>query len=188
MTEVTSGDTSAGALEEFRVLRNEILAILQTLQQLLVFQLTVTGAILSFSLLNSQFSYSLLFVPVTSFILFAHYRAQYSGLDAISKYVQTELAPRVPGGLGWEDWRRINSRQGPRSTGDWILATSLAFPGIALAALAWSFPATFIGMAGGYPTSAWIVYGLWTTGALLTLASMVQAVRFGIHRRRPLQS
>ena|SRR5437868_469597 len=58
----------------------------------------------------------------------------------LGTYIMTELNPRVPGGLKWEEWHR--NRRGYRNpfTVSWLAPLPVVFPGVSLLALAWVVP------------------------------------------------
>jgi hypothetical protein len=143
-------DTEASAFAEYTVLRQEIADRIGRQHTILTLQLTVAGALYSFALAQSGHLKFLLIVPFTTYMLFFRLAEQYYGIRDASLYIREELSPRVPGGFGWEEWRRGKSVRPGSASGRPIRVVLdgspiiISFPVVSAAALVWAIPFTFI--------------------------------------------
>jgi hypothetical protein len=71
-------------------------------------------------------------------MLCARYVEQQYGLQRAARYMKDELAPRVPGGLGWETWQLANDRFVRGSMIRRINALMIMFPAVGLCAVVWT--------------------------------------------------
>jgi hypothetical protein len=151
---MTSGNDEApahiGPLAEFVALRAEIERRATIQWHVLALQIAVAGAVFGFALAGPRREVLLLAIPVATYMTFGHYIAQIRIIDLISRYIQTDLSPRVPGGLRWESWQQDNSSQ----MGLGLLAKAhfqgVIFPGVsALAVCAFLITAAQNDLAAG---------------------------------------
>jgi len=103
--------------------------------------LTATAVIFSFALTRKELVGLLLVVPVIAYVLLGRMTAQHFADLQIGTYIASELSPRVPGGLAWEDWTRRHKRPGRWL--NWLLPLLLTFPGGGTVALAWTYRYVF---------------------------------------------
>jgi hypothetical protein len=136
-------DEHEGPLAEFVALRQEIERRNLVQHALFVFQLTASGAIISFALAGSGHTEFLLIIPISTYMLCARYVEQQYGIQRVARYIKDELSPRIPGGLGWETWQLANSRFVRGSTIRRINALMIMFPAIGLCAVVWTTGTVF---------------------------------------------
>lgn len=132
---MTETDLQA-VLAEYQSLRAEIDSRAKFQQQILGLQLTLTSAIVAFGLSRPGLVGVLLIVPLSSYLLCGRYVGQRTAMRWMTRYIDEELAPRVPGGLGWGAWSQANRR--PARLLDWFLPLLVCFPGASLLALGWT--------------------------------------------------
>jgi hypothetical protein len=143
---------SDGPQAEFTALRAEILQSQQMLWNSLALELTATGVIFSFSLSNKSRVPFLLILPVVTYALTNVYASNNNKLILIGSYIKEKLSPRMPGGLGWEEYLDDRSRSdhaeitGPSGRIRYYLPFPYIFLAIPLAALAWTVPYISSGM------------------------------------------
>lgn len=75
-------------------------------------------------------------LPLISYILASRYFLHHDAIDKMSKYICTELSPKVPGGLGWEKWVK-DRRRDRRYRWLFLHPIRVLFPGVGAVALAW---------------------------------------------------
>ena len=169
-----SSDLSLGPLAEFTALREEIDSQSKAQLQLFVFQLTFTGAIVSFSTSTVSRVALMLIVPITTYLLCARIASLDENISNIGRYIRDELGPKVPGGLGWEHWWRERVPRFHTPAG-WLVPMLLAFPGAGLFALIWAFASVFF-----EPQTVAARIGLiflWTGGLVLVAETTRKLIR-----------
>jgi hypothetical protein len=158
----------AGALAEFAALRIEMDARAKFQQQILVLQLTLVSAILALGLSKPVPIGILMAIPLASYLLCGRYVGQRTSIQRIARYINEELSPRVPYGLGWDAWCTDHRR--PERLVDWFIPLLIAFPGASLLALGWTFDLVFLSDGRSALETGGI--GLvWFVGACATLMS-----------------
>jgi hypothetical protein len=158
-----------GPLAEYVALRQEVTARLGFMHQLMALQLTITGTIAAVSFAASGRSDLLLMLPWTSYLLCGRYISQEYGIDRIGEYNRRHLAHIIPGSLGWEKWMVDHPRRFTML--GWRIPLIVAFPGVAIFALALSAKPAF-----GVRHYSIIAVGLiivWIVGLILTILSTV---------------
>jgi hypothetical protein len=132
-------DGAEGPLAEFAALRAEIDRRSTSQLNVLLFQLTSAGAVLSFSLASpGPRSFFLLTLPITSFLLGTRYVTIGAGIELIGDYIRINLSPRVPGGLQWQKW--ILEQPSIMGRIRFFHPILVAFPAISAAVLVWALP------------------------------------------------
>jgi hypothetical protein len=141
-----------GPLAEFVALRQEIDRRSTIQHNLFALQLSASAVIFSFALSQTGRSGFLLIIPVSTFMLTARYVDQMYGIQNVGWYIRHVLAPKIPGGLEWEEWIHgegdagatpHRSRAAQFSHTRRRAALVVSFPAIALGALVWSAPTVF---------------------------------------------
>lgn len=161
-----SAPPTDGPLAEFAALRAEILQNSQQMAGLFALQVGASGTALSYSLATPQKQFVAL---VVSYLLCSRYFYHYHSIRAVARYIHEELSPRIPGGLGWEEWLQRNVRWSGRPvrqqlgnavafTGTAILAWLLSTPGVfaahasadmrAVLVISWATSLGFVGLTG----------------------------------------
>ena len=158
-----------GPLAEYTALRQEVAARLGFMHQLMALQLTITGTIAAVSFSASDRSDLLLVLPWTSYLLCGRYISQEYGIDRILDYNRRHLAHIIPGSLGWEKWIIDNPRR--LTTLGWRIPLIVAFPGVAIFALALSVKPVF--EVRQYSVIAVTLIILWFAGLILTILSVI---------------
>ena len=127
---------SDGPLAEFSALKQEALQRQGQQHNIFVLQVTISGAVFSFSLSAVNRAPFLLAIPFITYALAARYYSHHLAIFRISEYVENHLDSQIPGGLSWTAWRRNSLKR----TTMLSLANPLAvvFPGISLGAIIWS--------------------------------------------------
>jgi hypothetical protein len=138
MSSSDAPDDTAGPLAEFSALRAEILSLSQDLQNIFIFHTASAGVVFSFAISEPRRQVVALVIPALTYMLCIRYHYALLSIVHIGQYIRTKLAPRVPGGLGWEEWLETNIRSSGRkikqhsaartaflgvSAGAWLLAT-----------------------------------------------------------------
>lgn len=150
-------------------MRQEIIQRQATQHNVLALQLTISGAVFSFSLTGASRSGFLLIVPVSTYMLCSRFVEDHVGIGQLGRYIREHLSARVPGGLGWESWVVQNPARFGIPGVLWIYAYFMSYPGVALLALGAAAPATFttdhgqrsLGVALG-------LVGIWLLGLTVT--------------------
>lgn len=158
-----------GPLAEYTALRQEVTARLGFMHQLMALQLTITGTITAVSFSASGRSHLLLVLPWTSYLLCGRYISQEYGIDRIGEYNRRHLAYIIPGALGWEKWMVDHPRR--FTTLGWRIPLIVAFPGVAIFALALSAKSVF--GVRQYSLIAVALIIVWFIGLILTILSVV---------------
>lgn len=167
-TTAPAQDGFAGPLAEFAELRTEIQERVKAQQQFFALQLTTAGGVIGFALSRSGLTGLLLIVPFSSFLLCGRLVAQHFGLLRVAEYIRDELSPRVPGGLGWEDW--LHQRGGRPPFVALALPLLLTFVGAAALALWWT--AGFVYAGDGESLSRHVgLIALWLAGLGVSVLS-----------------
>ena len=174
-------DEHTGPLAEFVALRAEILHLGDQQWKATAFLITTTGAVFGFALSVPGRIPLLLIVPFSSYILGTRWLHSQELVKRAAFYIRTELSPKVPGGLGYEQWLR--DRQLPFSLGVLLSATGarptvLAYPALSTLALGavalWWLVTPTLHLAGAAAVSG---LGAWVVGVLLTLLVVGQMWR-----------
>jgi hypothetical protein len=158
-----------GPLAEYAALRQEVTARLGFMHQLMALQLTITGTIAAVSFSAPGRSDLFLVLPWTSYLLCGRYISQEYGIDRIGEYHRRHLARIIPGSLGWEKWMVDHPRR--LTTLGWRLPLIVAFPGVAVFALALSAKPVF--EVRQYSVTAVALIILWLVGLILTILSVI---------------
>lgn len=138
--QVSTLDGAEGPLAEYAALRAEILQYNQQHHQLYALHLTITGAILSVAITRTTFSEVTLIIPIVSYMLFLRFLSNGVQIYRAARYINEELSPRVPGGLGWESWLRSAGRYSSKPA---TVVRLFTFSGTSLLGLIWAFEAAF---------------------------------------------
>jgi hypothetical protein len=163
-------DRCDGPTAEFVALREEMQERFKAQQMLLSLQLTLVATIFGFGISQHGVAALPLIVPFSSYLLCGRQVAQHFAGQRIGRYITDELTPRVPGGLGWEQWLRGRTRA-PHILGS-TLPLLLTYTGASLLALAWTFG--FIFLRAGHPANVRVGLGaLWLLGLVATGLSTV---------------
>lgn len=156
---------SAGPLAEFTALRQEIERRSNIQHNLFALQLTAAAVIFSFALSGTGRAELLLIIPISTFMLCGEYADQIYGMNNAARYINGELDPWVPGGLKWESWshnpRNVDQRCLLRT-----VALMVAFPAVAIGALAWAAPNV---LWSGYPLTKTHIVAGGVQAALITV-------------------
>lgn len=160
-------DEKDGPIEEFKALRAEIVCRITIQQNILTLQLTVSGAVISFALAGAgRTNAFLLILPFTSYMLCGRYARHNQFIANIGSFIREDLAPRIPGGLRWENWTHRQFRKA--SIANRVDPLHLTFGGPSLLALALS-GATIIGDFGRSLPTAIGLSLLWTVALGITV-------------------
>lgn len=130
-----------GPLAEFKALRQEIERRSKIQYNVFALQLTTAAAIFSFAMSSRDRLEFLLIIPISTFMLCGEFVDQIIGMNKAAIYINEELNPCIPGGLRWELWS--HEPHHVRSSRLRMAALMVAFPAIALGALAWAWPSVF---------------------------------------------
>lgn len=168
-----------GPLAEFGALRSEIELRAKHQNQIVIFQLTMNGAVFSFALTRPSLLLSVLIVPFSSYLLCGRYAAAHRAITRIARYIRDDLSDKVPGGLGWEQKTRTEPRRG-RFFG-WLVPFMLAFPGASAVALGWTSHIPRSVRANGQ--NDFYLLGIWSVGVLATCISIYLLLRIYFRRR-----
>jgi hypothetical protein len=161
----------------------EILQKLSNSWTMFAFQLTISGVVFSFSLTSASRTGFLLILPIISYVVASQYLRNLHAIRELATYIRTELSPRVPGGLKWEEWHL--HRPNDRSQYKVLSPPSVAFPGISLIALTLVLP--YI-ISGQYLSliDRWMLWALWVINLVLTILSLYMFQRiYRINLRLP---
>jgi beta-phosphoglucomutase-like phosphatase (HAD superfamily) len=169
-----------GPLAEYNALRQEVTSRLGFMHQLLALQLTVTGTIIAVSFSAPDRSDLLLVLPWSSYLLCGRYVSQEYGIDRIGEYHRRRLAHLIPGALGWEQWMIDHPRRVTNL--GWRIPLFVAFPGVAVFALAWNAAAIFNAQHYSDATIARIIF--WCVGLTLTALSFAAINSILQYRRK----
>jgi hypothetical protein len=173
-------------LAEYVTLRAEILQQVDLQWKATVILLTTTGAVFGFALSSIDRIPLLLIVPYSSYILCTRWIHSQALVDRAAYYIRTELASKVPGGLGFEHWIKTRTahtgffRQLLRIA--WTRPTALTYPG--LSGLALGTVAVWFGASTKPWAKVAIISGVigWSLGLLLTFLSI--RIMWSAQRRR----
>jgi len=157
------------ALAEFAALRSEALQSFSMQWNAVALQLTATAVLVSFSLTERSRTGFLLIVPIVSYVLNGRYLRSEYNIGHIAAYIMEKLDPRVPGGLGWEEWLRKSSRGEPVIR--WFASGPLLFCAISVLTLVWVVP--YIMFESRISTvDRWMLGVAWVLDFGLTIASL----------------
>jgi hypothetical protein len=161
--------SAQSALAEFAALRNEALQAFSMQWNIIALQLTATSVLVSFSLTNRSRTGFLLIIPIVSYILNGRYLRSERLVVLIATYIMSDLSPRVPGGLKWEEWLR--GRSSPNQILRWFAHGPLVFSVISIITLAWTVP--YILHAAKLSTAdRWMLGTVWLLDLALTIISI----------------
>jgi hypothetical protein len=160
-----------GALAEFAALRQEIDSRASRQYGIFALHITASGAVFSFALSGSGRVAFLLILPISTYLFCARYVMEDNAIRIIGRYLQEELGNRVPGGLRWEQWRQAQPGHLPGF--EWAHPSFVAFPGVALAALAWTVPVVFSGWSADALLFELGLLLVWLIGLAATAVSFV---------------
>lgn len=130
------------SLAEYSALRAEIDRRAGLQWNVLALQIGSAGAIASLAIASSSRVALLLLVPAVSYMLGSRYILHDFHIKLIHRYIATDLAPRLDGGLRWEGWKHAALIK-PAGAARWLSVeswtplhpTRLAFVGPAVLAL-----------------------------------------------------
>ncbi|HEX6686457.1 MAG TPA: hypothetical protein VF062_27040 [Candidatus Limnocylindrales bacterium] len=171
---MTTNDPSIGPLAEFTALRAEILQNNQNHNHVLTLQLTITGAILGIVVTGPSLRALALVIPVVSELLYLRFVTDVIETFEAARYIRESLSPRVPGGLGWEEWSLHHARRKP---GLGMTSMLLTFSGASMLGLAWAFDAVFHSAAIGSGMKAGLI-ALWVLGVAATVHQTYSILRW----------
>lgn len=172
--------SAESALAEFNALRAEVLARMTIQQNVLSLQLGASGAVISFALAAGGRNLFLLVLPFTSYVLSGRFARNNVFVANIGIYVREQLSPRIPGGLGWEDWRLRQYRS--TRFARYLDPLHITFDGPAALALIIVSPNIFIDY-GIRPVQQIALTLLWTVGAVFTIATFRLTSTFAARAR-----
>jgi hypothetical protein len=156
-------------LAEFSALRNETLQRISLQWNIYAAQLAVGGVVFSFALTSPSRTGFLLIIPIIAYALFGQYMGNLRVIISIGTYIRKELSPRVPGGLGWEEWYLKRPSEGLHLR--LLSPQPIVFPGVSLIALVWVVPYILFGKNISLidRCALWVI---WTVGLTATLAAL----------------
>lgn len=125
-----------GCLAEFAALRLEIDGRVKAQHQILTLQITAVAAVFGFVVSRPNMTPLLLGIPIFSYLFCSRLVSQHIATLVAAQYVREELSPRVPGGLGWEQWILRGGRRSRLQ--EPVLPLLLTFPAAGIGALVWS--------------------------------------------------
>lgn len=157
---------TSGPLAEYEALRTHILQLES--EQLIIynFHLTTSGGLFIFAFSQPRLMFALLIVSPATYFQFGRFCALGVDILLASQYIRNELAGRVPGGLGWEEWR---VRRRPLTA--WGPTILLSYHGVSLLALTTSVVLVFTKTER--PTWA-ITAGTFLAAAFLILTTLMR--------------
>lgn len=180
--EKPSPESQPAALAEFDTLRAEIVARITLQHQIVLLQLTASGATISLVLARPTLAAILLFLPPIGYLFAAHYASLDKAIVDSANYIRTNLNKKVIGGLGYEQWLRDTHRDASnaaRKPGGqhqrWINPLHLTFPGVSTFGLFSGIAFT----AYRHPWSYFQERGLLTTGEIVLVLLGVGAITYG---------
>ncbi len=175
MTE-TDQDAYTGALAEYSALRSEITTRINLQHQVLALHMTAVSVVFSVALSGKDRWSVLLVIPFISYASSEILASLFRTVEGIAKYIDEELSPKVPGGLGWESWliQQKPDSEVRRMTHPYYLL----FPGISIVSLVAIGPLAWTGRENTHQHSAyfWIVAFAWPLAAAFALLSF-KAIR-----------
>lgn len=102
---------------------------------MLALQITIAGAVFGFALSGARREALLLVIPLTTYMTFGRYITHAVFITLISRYINTELSSRVPGGLRREEWRAANASDAGLGIFTRLHFAGVAYPGVATIAV-----------------------------------------------------
>lgn len=127
-----------GPLAEFGALRQEIERRSTAAHTLMALQLTTAAVVFSFALASPGRGGLLVIIPFSSYLISTRYTDELHFAFLAAQYITTELAPRIPGGLGWEPWLHAHADQSRAQRAIRLAGLWLAFPAVSVAAAVWA--------------------------------------------------
>ncbi|MFF4487586.1 hypothetical protein ACFY0F_14000 [Streptomyces sp. NPDC001544] len=172
----TDQDVCEGALAEYSALRSEITTRINLQHQMLALHMTAVSVVFSVALSGRDRWPVLLTIPFISYTSSEILASLFRAVEGIAKYIDEELSPKVPGGLGWESWlvhQRPDS-EARRLTHPYYLL----FPGISIISLAAVGPFAWVGRVNSRElgVSFWVVLSAWPLATAFAFLSF-KAVR-----------
>lgn len=176
-------------LAEFTALRAEILQRQNIQWNTFALQLTAAGVVFSFALSNPSHTGFLLILPVVTYALAGRYVSQSIGTEKVGIYIREVLDVKLKGQLHWEEWNKAKEWNKTQPTTvrtlTWINPLFLAFPGVAVIALAWAAPYVWASHNVSIGKRILVVI-IWLIGVAITALSFQLISRIvSKHRRRP---
>jgi hypothetical protein len=173
-------ETSAfdGPLAEFVALRAEILQSLQMQWNIFALQLTAIAVTFSFSLSSKSRTGFLLIIPVVTYTLSNQYVRNYLRMERLGTYIREELSSRIPGGLGWQDWRLAHKGNYTSLFGrlGFVAPYPMIFPTASALAIAWT--GVYIWITGHFSNVDWSLLAvIWVFNCIFTVISFY-SIRF----------
>jgi hypothetical protein len=140
------------------------------------FLITTSGAVFGFAFTSANRMPLLLIIPFSSNILAARWVGCQQLIERTSLYIRTELDPRVPGGIGYENWLRGIPVEpfGIRRIVRYAQASPMAVVFPTLATLALAIVAWWFLLSGRPWSDPTVSPGLaaWAAGVVLTILSL----------------
>ena len=127
-----------GPLAEFVALRQEIERRSTAAHALMALQLTTAAVVFSFAAASPSRGGLLVIIPFSSYLISTRYTDELHFAFLSAQYITTELAPRIPGGLGWEPWLHAHADQSRTQRAIRLAGLWLAFPAVSGAAAIWA--------------------------------------------------
>jgi hypothetical protein len=172
MLQMNSDNKSIGhetLLAEFAALRAEILQRQNIQWNTFALQLTAAGVVFSFALSNPSHRGFLLILPVVTYALTGRYVSQAIGTEKAGIYIREVLDVKANGQLHWEEWNKTQRIITVRTL-TWVNPLFLAFPGVAVIALAWVAPYVWTSHSTPVGERVLIVI-VWLIGVAITALS-----------------
>ncbi|MFF7264656.1 hypothetical protein ACFZCL_30870 [Streptomyces sp. NPDC008159] len=169
-------DMREGALAEYAALRSEITTRISAQHQVLALHMTAVSVVFSVALSGGARWPVLLVIPFVSYTSSEILASLFRTVEAIARYIDEELSPKVPGGLGWESWL---ARHRPESELRKLTHPYyLLFPGVSVVSLAAATPFVWAGgvSAHRFDVSFWTVVSAWPIAGVFAALSF-KAVR-----------
>lgn len=161
-------------LAEYSSLRDEILQRISRQWIIFAFQLTLTGAVFSFSLTSKSRTGFLLIIPIISYAVGAEFLTNEAGIKKLGTYIRLELSAKIPGTLEWESWLLASQTSESRGISLWPLP--VISPGLSLIALTWVVP--YILFRPNISLIDQLLLGvLWMFGLTITMVSLYDLKR-----------
>ncbi|MEH0585620.1 hypothetical protein QA942_16550 [Streptomyces sp. B21-106] len=169
-------DAWASHLAEYSALRSEINTRISLQHQVLALHMTAVSVVLSVALSGKTRWPVLLVIPFIAYTSSEILASLFRTVEGIAKYIDEELNPKVPGGLGWESWlvHQKPTSEVQKMTHPYYLL----FPGISVISLLTVFPLVWGGRVSGHQPAAsfWMVISAWPFAAVFTVLSF-KAIR-----------
>ncbi|MFF7052173.1 hypothetical protein ACFY94_27860 [Streptomyces griseorubiginosus] len=167
----TEQDAWASHLAEYSALRSEINTRIGLQHQMLALHITAVSVVLSVALSGTSRWPILLVIPFIAYTSSETLASLFRTVEGIAKYIDEELNPKVPGGLGWESWlvHQKPASEVQKMTHPYYLL----FPGISIISLLAVFPFMWSGRVSGHQPGAlfWTAIFAWPFAAVFTALS-----------------